>query len=82
MGETCGEPGLESTFRFGFAGATVAAIGADDGLDELVADDISFREVTEGDSFDAAQCLERLDQSGTLVCRKIDLRLIPSDDRL
>ena len=47
------------------------AVGADDGLDEFVADDILLAEVTEGDAFDFAQGVQGFDEAGAFVSRKL-----------
>src|SRR5262249_2262922 len=60
----------------------VLAVGLDDALHELVADDVAMVEADEADPVDALEDLWHLDQPGRLVARQVDLRDVAGDDHL
>ena len=45
-------------------GGSVLVVGLDDALDEIVADDVPFIKVREGDTFDLADNFDGFDQAG------------------
>src|ERR1017187_603252 len=53
-------------------------ISVDDISNQLVAHHIAFGEINARDSGSAFQCLQSLDQTGTLVWRQVDLRYVAS----
>ena len=83
MGCELSDPaGLKSTLRFRLGRAAVAAVGADDGLDEFVADDVALAEVSEVDALDGVERAHRLDEAGAFVRRQVDLGVVAGDDGL
>src|SRR5207244_10652771 len=64
------------------APAAVFLVGADDALDERMADHVVPGEFDDGDALDVFQRVVRFDQSGMFVGRQIDLRDVTGDDSL
>ena len=58
----------------------VFAVGGDDALDELVADDVLAAEVDEGDVLDRFEDVADDDEAGALVARQVDLGDVAGDD--
>src|SRR5260370_40297612 len=54
-------------------GVAVAVVGADDALDEVVADDVDVFEVAEADAFDAVQDVEGFEEAGFFWVGQVDL---------
>ena len=78
-GEIFGSRGGKSSFCFGMGVATVLAIGANDGLDEFVADDIAFVKVGEFDAIGGGEGGEGFDEARAFIGREIDLGGVSGD---
>src|SRR5665213_4087709 len=63
-------------------GAPVAVIGADDALDEMMANNVHVFEVTEADTFYPVENIEGFEEAGTLGVRQVSLGEVAGDDRL
>ena len=63
-------------------GLAVAVVGADDALDEVVADDVDVFEVAETDAFDAIEDVEGFEEAGLLGVGQVDLGEVAGDDGL
>src|SRR5439155_24950588 len=61
--------------------AAVLFVGGDDALHQGMSDDVSLGDLNHADPFDAPQGMLRLDQSGFLVRRQIDLSDVAGNDR-
>ena len=59
----------------------MAAVSADDGLHELVTNDVTFFKTAKGDAIHTAERLQGFDQAAPFVVWQVDLGWIPSDDR-
>src|SRR5579859_541803 len=55
-------------------------VGANDALDEVVANDVFFAELGAADAFDFAANFERFDEAAAFAGRQIDLRGVAGDD--
>ena len=58
----------------------MASVGADDGLDELVTNDVTFFKATKGYAIHMAERLQGLDQAAPLVVGQIDVGRVTGDD--
>ena len=63
-------------------GLTVAVVGADDALDELVADDVYVFEVAEADAFYAVEDVQSFEQAGLFGVGQVGLGEVAGDDGL
>ena len=63
-------------------GAAVGVVGADDALDELVADYVYVFEVAELDAFDAVEDVEGFEEAGLLGIGEVGLGEVAGDDGL
>src|SRR5258708_22782188 len=63
-------------------GFAVAVVGADDALDELVADYVDVVEVAEADAFYAVEDVEGFEQAGLFGVGQVDLGEVAGDDAL
>src|SRR5260221_4246882 len=64
------------------SGSTERFVRLHDVLDERMAHDVSLVEMDEGDAFDVADDLHRLDKPGRAAYGQVDLRDVARDDRL
>ena len=63
-------------------GLAVAVVGADDALDEVVADDVDVFEVAEADAFYAVEDVEGFEEAGLLGVGQVGLGEVAGDDGL
>ena len=68
--------------QLGVCALRVLAVGGDDPLDELVADDVLAAEADEGDVVDRGEDLADDHQPGALVARQVDLGDVAGDHHL
>src|ERR1700730_925350 len=73
-----GASGPAGTARLGSA---IFVVSLDDALHQAVADDVALIEIDERDAFDLSDHIDRLDEAGAPVVRKVDLRHVAGDDR-
>src|SRR5271170_6338738 len=60
----------------------VAVVGADDALDEVVADDVDVFEVAEANAFDAVENVEGFEEAGLFGVGQVGLGEVAGDDGL
>jgi hypothetical protein len=63
-------------------GLAVAVVGADDALDEVVADDVDVFKVAEANAFDAVEDVEGFEEAGFLGVGQVGLGEVAGDDGL
>ena len=77
-----GQGGFADGERKLLLGLAVAVVGADDALDELVADDVDVFEVAEANAFYAVEDVEGFEEAGLFGVGQVGLGEVAGDDGL